>query len=67
MCAWMIDKFGNDRQRQLYLPRLCEMEDLSSYCLTEPGAGSDAGNLQTRAVEETNYFSLTGTKVRGMV
>ena len=66
MCAWMIDKFGDEEQRQYYLPRLCGMEYLSSYCLTEPGAGSDAGNIQTKAVEESSYYSLTGTKVRGV-
>ncbi|MGL4810327.1 MAG: acyl-CoA dehydrogenase family protein, partial [Beijerinckiaceae bacterium] len=42
MSAWMIDRFGNDAQRQHYLPALCTMDKIASYCLTEPGAGSDA-------------------------
>ena len=50
MVAWMIDKFGNDEQRAAWLPQLCTMEMLGSYCLTEPGVGSDAAALSTRAV-----------------
>jgi alkylation response protein AidB-like acyl-CoA dehydrogenase len=42
MAAWMIDAFGNDAQRSKWLPKLCSMEYLASYCLTEPGSGSDA-------------------------
>ena len=42
MAAWMIDRYGSDEQRQRFLPKLCTMEHLASYCLTEPGAGSDA-------------------------
>src|SRR5689334_846312 len=48
MCAWMIDRYGSDEQRQAFLPKLCSMEHLASYCLTEPGAGSDAAALKTR-------------------
>nr|MDJ0934671.1 acyl-CoA dehydrogenase family protein [Kiloniellales bacterium] len=44
MAAWMIDCFGSDAQRQAFLPRLMTMEHFASYCLTEPGAGSDAGS-----------------------
>src|SRR5262249_14041337 len=48
MAAWMIDAYGSDAQRRQWLPRLCTMELLASYCLTEPGAGSDAPALATR-------------------
>ena len=47
MAAWMIDGFGDDEQRLCFLPRLCSMEHFASYCLTEPGAGSDAAALST--------------------
>ena len=50
MASWMIDMFGNDEQRGRYLPRLTSMEWLGSYCLTEPGSGSDAAALKTKAV-----------------
>jgi alkylation response protein AidB-like acyl-CoA dehydrogenase len=46
MASWMIDRFGSDVLRQKYLPRLTSMELIASYCLTEPGAGSDAASLQ---------------------
>ena len=46
----MIDTFGNDEQRQRFLPKLTSMEWLGSYCLTEPGSGSDAAALKTEAV-----------------
>ena len=49
MCAWMVDAFGSDGQRHKFLPKLAAMERLASYCLTEPGAGSDAAALSTRA------------------
>ena len=52
MAAWMIDRFGSDEQRRRFLPKLCTMEHLASYCLTEPGAGSDAAALKTRAVRD---------------
>ena len=50
MCAWMIDSFGTEEQRKVWIPRLAAMDVIASYCLTEPGAGSDAGALRTRAV-----------------
>ncbi len=62
MCVWMIDRFGNDEQRQSYIPALASMEHLASYCLTEPGAGSDAGALRTRAVCDGDDYVLTGEK-----
>ena len=52
MAAWMIDAYGSNAQRQKWLPRLCTMELLASYGLTEPGAGSDAAALSTRAVRD---------------
>ncbi|MFJ1614679.1 MULTISPECIES: acyl-CoA dehydrogenase family protein [unclassified Streptomyces] len=62
MVAWVIDTYGDDEQRARWLPRLCAMDDLGSYCLTEPGAGSDAGALSTRAVRDGNDYVLTGVK-----
>ncbi|KAI8055125.1 mitochondrial isobutyryl-CoA dehydrogenase [Syncephalis plumigaleata] len=62
MCAWMIDTFGNDEQRQQYLPSLVSMETLASYCLTEPGAGSDAASLATTAVKKGDHYILNGSK-----
>lgn len=64
MCAWMLDQFGNDAQRNQYLPSLCSMESFASYCLTEPGAGSDAASLSTRAVlsDDGTHYVLNGTK-----
>jgi butyryl-CoA dehydrogenase len=62
MASWMIDSFGTDAQRQAYLPKLCTMELIASYCLTEPGAGSDAAALRTRAVREGDMYVLNGQK-----
>ncbi|MAB09500.1 isobutyryl-CoA dehydrogenase [Hyphomonas sp.] len=62
MASWMIDTFGSDEQRQAWLPRLTSMELIASYCLTEPGAGSDAASLKTRAVREGDDYVITGTK-----
>lgn len=62
MVAWMIDAYGDQEQRARWLPRLCSMDDLGSYCLTEPGAGSDAGSLSTRAVRDGDGYVLSGVK-----
>ena len=62
MCAWMIDAFGSDQQRHEFLPRLVSMERLASYCLTEPGAGSDAAALRTRAERRGDSYILNGQK-----
>lgn len=62
MCAWMIDRYGSQEQRQAYLPKLCTMEHLASYCLTEPGAGSDAAALKTKAVLDGDHYVLDGQK-----
>lgn len=62
MVAAMIDKFGTDAQRAKYLPGLCSMETVGSYCLTEPGSGSDAAALRTRAERDNEGYVLNGTK-----
>src|SRR5712672_3332153 len=65
MCAWMVDTFGTDEQRKSWVPRLASMEAIASYCLTEPGAGSDAGALRTKAVREgskSGDFVIDGVK-----
>lgn len=62
MVSWMIDKFGTEEQRQHWLPRLVTMDLLSCYCLTEPGSGSDAAALKTKAVREGDHFVLNGSK-----
>jgi alkylation response protein AidB-like acyl-CoA dehydrogenase len=62
MAAWMIDAYGSVDQRMRYLPKLCSMESLASYCLTEPGSGSDAAALRTTARREGEHYVLNGTK-----
>ena len=62
MCAWMIDSFGTVQQKNTYLPKMASMELLSSYCLTEPNAGSDAASLQTKATKDGDYYVLNGSK-----
>jgi alkylation response protein AidB-like acyl-CoA dehydrogenase len=62
MVAWMIDTYGNDLQRAEWIPQLASMEALGSYCLTEPGAGSDAAALSTRSVRDGDDYLLTGVK-----
>ncbi len=62
MVAWMIDTYGTDVQREEWLPRLTAMTDFGGYCLTEPGAGSDAAALTTSAVRQGDEYVLTGVK-----
>jgi len=62
MASWMIDRFGADDLRRRYLPRLTTMELIASYCLTEPGAGSDAASLATTARREGETYVLDGAK-----
>jgi len=62
MSAWMIDNYGSDAQRKKWLPKICTMQTLASYCLTEPGAGSDAAALSTRAVRDGDHYVLNGQK-----
>ncbi|CAI8183631.1 MAG: Acyl-CoA dehydrogenase [Alphaproteobacteria bacterium] len=62
MASWMIDSFGSAEQRAKYLPRLTSMELIASYCLTEPGSGSDAGAMLSRAVRDGDEYVLNGSK-----
>ncbi len=62
MTAWLIDAFGTDEQREQWLPKLCTMELLASYCLTEPGSGSDAAALVTRASRDGDHYVINGQK-----
>ncbi len=62
MAAWMIDCFGGDAVKARYLPALVSMGQIASYCLTEPGSGSDAAALKTRAVRDGDDYVVTGTK-----
>jgi len=62
MCGGMIDKFGSDETRQKWLPDLCSMSKVFSYCLTEPGSGSDAAALTTRAEPTNEGYTLNGSK-----
>jgi alkylation response protein AidB-like acyl-CoA dehydrogenase len=62
MCAWMIDTYGTPAQRTSWIPRLASMEVIASYCLTEPGAGSDASALRTRAVRDGSEYVIDGVK-----
>ncbi len=62
MASWMIDRFGAAGQRARFLPALMRMDHLASYCLTEPGSGSDAAALATRARRDGDDYVLNGTK-----
>ncbi len=62
MAAWMIDRFGDEATRARFLPKLMSMEHFASYCLTEPGSGSDAAALQTRARRDGDHYVLNGSK-----
>ncbi|MDP0927114.1 acyl-CoA dehydrogenase family protein [Paracoccus onubensis] len=62
MCGGMIDKFGSAETKEKWLPDLCSMKKIFSYCLTEPGSGSDAAALRTRADKTNAGYRLNGTK-----
>ncbi|MFG1376743.1 isobutyryl-CoA dehydrogenase [Xanthobacter autotrophicus] len=62
MATWMIDRFGDDDQRSRWVPRLTTMAHIASYCLTEPGAGSDAAALKTKAVRDGDHYIVDGQK-----
>ncbi len=62
MCAGMIDRFGSDEMKARLLPKVVTMETVLSYCLTEPGSGSDAAALTTRAERTNEGYTLNGTK-----
>jgi len=62
MAAWMIDSFGSPALQARYLPGLVAMDTIASYCLTEPGSGSDAAALRTRAVRDGDDYVVSGSK-----
>ena len=62
MCGGMVDKFANPEVKAKWLPALCSMDKIFSYCLTEPGSGSDAAALRTRADTTNEGYRLNGTK-----
>jgi alkylation response protein AidB-like acyl-CoA dehydrogenase len=62
MVSWCVDRFGSPELRERYLPKLATMEMVASYCLTEPGAGSDAATLSTKARRDGNGYVLDGVK-----
>ncbi len=62
MAAWMIDAYGDAALQAKYLPSLVSMDQMASYCLTEPGSGSDAAALKTRAVRDGDAYVVTGSK-----
>jgi len=62
MAAWMIDRFGSQTVKDKYLPKLVTMENIASYCLTEPSSGSDAAALKTTARKDGDHYVLNGSK-----
>ncbi len=62
MCCWMIDEFGTEAQKQAWLPKMNPLEWFASYCLTEPGSGSDAMAMLTNAREDGDDFVINGSK-----
>jgi len=62
MASWMIDRFGSAAVKAKYLPSMVTMERIGSYCLTEPGSGSDAAALKTRAVRDGGDYVVSGSK-----
>jgi len=62
MASWMIDTYGDVNQRRQWLPNLMTMQHIASYCLTEPGSGSDAASLRTKAVRDGDDYVINGTK-----
>jgi alkylation response protein AidB-like acyl-CoA dehydrogenase len=62
MASWMIDRFGSAGVKAKYLPSMVTMERIGSYCLTEPGSGSDAAALKTRAVKDGDHYVVSGSK-----
>jgi alkylation response protein AidB-like acyl-CoA dehydrogenase len=62
MVSWMIDRYGSEAQKELFLPPLLTMAHLGAYCLTEPGSGSDAAALKTRALRDGDHYVLNGQK-----
>ena len=63
MATWMIDRFGDDHLRERFVPDLTAGQKIVSYCLTEPGSGSDAASLKTRATKTETGYVLNGSKM----
>lgn len=63
LCTYPLLQFGNEEQKKKYLPPLAKGETLGAFALTEPEAGSDAGNVQTTAIKEKDSYVLDGTKI----
>lgn len=62
MASWMIDRFGSEEQRKEWIPELTQMNLIASYCLTEPGSGSDAAAMRSKAVRDGDDYILNGSK-----
>ena len=62
MAIWMVSKFGSEELKTEWFPQLSSGEKLASYCLTEPGSGSDSASLRTTAKKDGDYFILNGSK-----
>ena len=62
MASWMIDSFGNEDQRAKFIPPLMRMDMMASYCLTQPGSGSDAAAMRSRAQRDGDHYILNGSK-----
>ena len=62
MVAWIVDQFGDDAQRARFLPDLVSMKSVAAYCLTEPGSGSDAAALKTKALRDGDHYIVDGVK-----
>jgi alkylation response protein AidB-like acyl-CoA dehydrogenase len=62
MASWMIDRFGSAEMKQKYLPAMIEMQQMGSYCLTEPSSGSDAAARKTKAVPDGDHYIVSGSK-----
>ena len=63
MASWMIAEYGSDATREAFCPDLVSGAQLASYCLTEAGAGSDAGSLRTQAKRDGDYYVVNGAKM----
>ncbi|MEO2265929.1 acyl-CoA dehydrogenase family protein [Pseudoalteromonas sp. YIC-656] len=63
MATWMVASFGTQTAKDIYCPELVTGEKLASYCLTEPGSGSDAASLKTKAVRDGDDYLITGSKM----
>ncbi|MEM6414249.1 MAG: isobutyryl-CoA dehydrogenase [Pseudomonadota bacterium] len=62
MCCWMVDSFGSEKLRKQFCPKLATTDLLASYCLTEPGSGSDAASLNTKAARDGDNYIVNGSK-----